>query len=85
MTSRGPTMMVSISRLAGLGLIAYSVYCLLNENYIYMAVAAAMGGMLYGNAASRKLKGTERVIFFIVIGIALGLTVLGIVLRMARG
>lgn len=85
MTSRGPTMMVSISRLAGLLLIAYSVYSLFNENYINMAVGAAMGGMLYGNAASRKLKGAERLIFFFVMGAALGLTLLGIALRMARG
>ncbi len=85
MTSRGPTMMVSISRLAGLLLLAYSVYSLFNDNYINMAVAAAMGGMLYGNAASRKLKGAEKALFFAVMAIALGLTILGIVLRMARG
>lgn len=85
MTSRRPTMMVGISRVAGLLLIAYSLYSLFNNNYINMAVGAAMGGMLYGNAASRRLKGAEKAIFLVIMVIALGLTILGIVLHMARG
>ncbi len=84
MTPRRPTMMVGISRAAGLALIAYSAYSLFNANYVNMAVGAAFGGMLFGNAASRKLKGTEKVIFLAVMAVAIGLTVLGIVLHVAR-
>jgi hypothetical protein len=44
-------------------------------------MGAAFGGMLYGNAASRKLKGAEKVLFLVIMIAALGLTLLGLVLR----